>query len=734
MVNFDWRLSARRCPLAICSLLLLLMPTTPWARCEDTVPIRAVHPAGLVSPVSPGAATTQAGWRDLTSADLIQLREVGSPDGADFSSPSPFAVSPDGRAVAYVVNRADLTGNGYCRALVVSRLDASGPPRVLDRGGELITIMDVQRGLYLASGAARTIVPVWSPDGRRVAYMRRDSGVTQAWVADADGSGARALTHSAVDVEALAWSSNGLRLLYGTREGAAAVEAALDREGRSGWLYDRRIMPDITARPATPANDGWDVAFIDLPTGATGRADTADSIRLLEATPLAMLAEPRASAGDGSRAWLARRDSSPLAPAQLTVSLGGHERSCAAAACAGGVVGIWWQGSEVLFLRREGWAKETMTLYRWQPQAGSPDVVMRTDDVLHGCVAAESELICTRENSSTPGKVVAINLGTGRDRVIFEPNPEFKKIRLGQVTRLKWRNNLGLEAWGDLVMPPGQRPDMAVPMVVVQYHSDGFLRGGTGDEYPIFLLAQRGIAVLSTERPAFFAAAFPQLKTWDEINAANQKDWSERRSLLSSVATGVRMAVERGPVDPARVGITGLSDGATTAAFALINTKTFAAAAISTCCMEPNTTATYGGIAWAEWLRGMGYPPASRDDPLFWRDMSLARNAGRIDTPLLMQLADSEFRLALEAFGALYEQQKPVEMHVFPDEFHVKWQPVHRRAVYERNLDWFTFWLQDHEDPDLAKAAQYARWRAFRAARDGASPSGPAPARSPAPR
>ncbi|KAK0340898.1 hypothetical protein LTR94_028630, partial [Friedmanniomyces endolithicus] len=224
----------------------------------------------------------------------------------------------------------------------------------------------------------------------------------------------------------------------------------------------------------------------------------------------------------------------------------------------------------------------------------------------------------------------------------------------------------------------------------------------------------RGIAVLSTERPNFFAAAFPKLKTWYEINAANQKDWGERRSLLSSVLTGVRMAVDHSDIDPARLGITGLSDGASTVAFALINSKAFAAAALSTCCMEPNTTATYGGIAWAEWLRGMGYPPATRDNPDFWRDMSLARNAARIDTPLLMQLADNEFRLALEAFGALHEQNKPVEMYVYPDEFHVKWQPIHRRAVYERNLDWFSFWLQDRENPDGAKIAQYRRWRDMR--------------------
>jgi hypothetical protein len=31
-----------------------------------------------------------------------------------------------------------------------------------------------------------------------------------------------------------------------------------------------------------------------------------------------------------------------------------------------------------------------------------------------------------------------------------------------------------------------------------------------------------------------------------------------------------------------------------------------------------------------------------------------------------------------------------------------------------RNLDWFRFWLKGEEDPDPAKAEQYARWRELR--------------------
>jgi acetyl esterase/lipase len=95
-------------------------------------------------------------------------------------------------------------------------------------------------------------------------------------------------------------------------------------------------------------------------------------------------------------------------------------------------------------------------------------------------------------------------------------------------------------------------------------------------------------------------------------------------------------------------------------------------------------------------------------------------------TPLLMQLSDDEYLLSLEAFEALREHGAPVELHVFPDEHHVKWHPVHRLAIYERNLDWFDFWLRCSEDRLAAKSAQYRRWRAMRARLQGraCAPSG----------
>jgi hypothetical protein len=53
-------------------------------------------------------------------------------------------------------------------------------------------------------------------------------------------------------------------------------------------------------------------------------------------------------------------------------------------------------------------------------------------------------------------------------------------------------------------------------------------------------------------------------------------------------------------------------------------------------------------------------------------------------------------------------------MFVFPDEYHIKWQPRHRDAVYGRTVDWFAFWLMGQIDPAAGKEDQYRRWTRMR--------------------
>ncbi len=89
-------------------------------------------------------------------------------------------------------------------------------------------------------------------------------------------------------------------------------------------------------------------------------------------------------------------------------------------------------------------------------------------------------------------------------------------------------------------------------------------------------------------------------------------------------------------------------------------------------------------------------------------------NADRIHVPVLNNDPDSEFLDDLALYTSLRELGKPVELVIYPNELHHVNQPRHRYEIYERNLDWFRFWLKSEESSDSQKKEQYGRWRHLR--------------------
>ena len=64
-----------------------------------------------------------------------------------------------------------------------------------------------------------------------------------------------------------------------------------------------------------------------------------------------------------------------------------------------------------------------------------------------------------------------------------------------------------------------------------------------------------------------------------------------------------------------------------------------------------------------------------------------------------------------EAYSVLHYLNKPVELMILQSTQHILTNPFARMASQGGSVDWFRFWLQDYEDPNPAKAEQYARWR-----------------------
>jgi len=86
-----------------------------------------------------------------------------------------------------------------------------------------------------------------------------------------------------------------------------------------------------------------------------------------------------------------------------------------------------------------------------------------------------------------------------------------------------------------------------------------------------------------------------------------------------------------------------------------------------------------------------------------------------VETPILLEAASPGSLLGeWQWFSGLKLLDKPVDLLYLPTATHVLVKPWDRLASLGPTVDWFRFWLKGEEDPDPAKAEQYAGWRELR--------------------
>ena len=304
--------------------------------------------------------------------------------------------------------------------------------------------------------------------------------------------------------------------------------------------------------------------------------------------------------------------------------------------------------------------------------------------------------------------LVRVDRQTQRETVILDPNPQFRHFRFGHREIINWTGKLGEPLTGGLVYPSQYKPGERYPLVI-QTHGfsplEFLLDGSFTTAMAAEELANKGIAVLQLPQSAM-----------EKANLCNRGPATQ-----SQFESAIDYLDSKGLIDRDRVGLVGFSMTGFNVRNALVNSNYHFAAATSA---EGNDWGYWEYILWGNWDEfaaqnecAYGGPPWNNNwGP--WFKKSISFHYDKMHTPLRLESDSNEQSEVInewENFVALKRLHKAVELIFISDGDHPVVKPWDRLTSQQGNVDWMTFWLKGEEDPDPAKAEQYARWHELRA-------------------
>jgi dipeptidyl aminopeptidase/acylaminoacyl peptidase len=303
---------------------------------------------------------------------------------------------------------------------------------------------------------------------------------------------------------------------------------------------------------------------------------------------------------------------------------------------------------------------------------------------------------------------VLLDRHTGQSKEIWNPNPQLAGFNLGEASVYHWRDREGRQWTGGLVKPPDYVHGRRCPLVIQThgFDEDEFLVDGfSTTANAARAMAARGMVVLQVQ----------------EIRVAHLTPREADVEGRDGYQAAIDQLSKEGVINPKKVGIIGWSR---TGWYVLESLMTrpdlFAAATLA--------ESTHGDLTQYWFLVDYALGPVLADAIAggiggrptqaglrTWLGKSPEFNADRIRAPILFeQNSPSALIFGWDLYAALRSQGSPVDLLYIRNGEHVLVKPLERLASGEMNVDWYDFWLNGHEDPDPAKAAQYERWRKLR--------------------
>jgi acetyl esterase/lipase len=276
-----------------------------------------------------------------------------------------------------------------------------------------------------------------------------------------------------------------------------------------------------------------------------------------------------------------------------------------------------------------------------------------------------------------------------------DANPQQADYTWGSAELVQWRSAEGELLQGVLYKPQNFDPAKQYPMMVYFYErlsnnlNNYVVPAAGSSSINISFYVSRGYIVFTPDIP--YQVGYPG------------------ESAVEAVVPGVLSLIERGFVDPQRIGVQGHSWGGYQIAYMITKTNLFAAAEAGA--PVANMISAYGGIRWGSGMSRMFQYEKTQsriggtlwqqplhfieNSPIFWAD--------KVNTPLLMMHNDEDgavpWEQGIEYFVALRRLQKPVWMLNYNGEDHGLQKQQNRKDWTIRMQQFFDHYLQDAPPP-----------------------------------
>jgi dipeptidyl aminopeptidase/acylaminoacyl peptidase len=654
----------------------------------------------------------------ITFDDLIKLHRIAEPQ-----------VSKDGKWVAYTVSTPDMDAN---------------------RGASNIWIVPTAGGAAMQlTQSGHDSSPVWSPDGKTLAFLSSRSGESQVYLLSMEGGEAHPLTKLSTGADLVKWSPDGKTIAFTSsvypdckdeecnkkrdeekeknRVKAHVAEHLLYRhwthwnEGKRSHLFVVRADGITSPQDLTPGAD------FDVPPDQRGGPEdinfssdskeicfTAVADQMEAISTNADLFIVPVGGGEAKRITTQQGfDGNPVySPdgkfiayhAQLTP---GYEadrwRVLLYDRAAGRIENLtetfdhsaeelaWAPDSKTIYFTAENETQKPVYAMAARFGAEPKKIIADTYNAAISFSADGKTLVFERTSLTLPAEIFAASSDGSNVRQLTHQNDALlSSVEMNAPETFWFEGAEGAKVQAMMVRPPKFDATKKYPLLVILHGGPQTMASNAwGYRWNPEVFSAAGYVTLMINRRG--STGYGQKFTDEIIN-----DWGGKA--YTDEMNGVDYALKKYPfLDESRMAVAGGSYGGYLANWIATHTGRFKAI-VSHAGIYDKVSMYATEELWFEEHDMQGTPWSNPESYKKWAPETYASKLGEFKTPTLVIAGERDYRVpytqSLEFFSALQRQGVPSKLVVFPDEGHWVLKPQNSQFWYKTFLDWLATYVK----------------------------------------